>query len=89
MEIRKRALGIAIGFVWGLAMLLGTWWILIFGARGDIFSKASVFYRGYELSWFGGIIGLLWGFVYGFVAGFIIAWVYNFVNKFISKPKTT
>ncbi len=89
MEIRKRALGIAIGFVWGLAMLLGTWWILIFGARGDIFSKASVFYLGYELSWFGGIIGLLWGFVYGFVAGFIIALVYNFVNKFISKPKTT
>ena len=43
MEIRKRALGIAIGLVWGLAMLLGTWWILIFGARGDIFSRQQFF----------------------------------------------
>lgn len=42
MEIRKRALGIALGTVWGLAMLVGTWWILLMGARGDIFSKAGV-----------------------------------------------
>lgn len=87
MEIRKRALGIAFGTVWGLAMLLGTWWILIIGAKGDIFSKAGVFYLGYNLSWLGGLIGFIWGFVYGFIAGVIIAWMYNLVNKSI-KTKT-
>lgn len=87
MEIRKRALGIAFGTVWGLAMLVGTWWILLMGARGDIFSKAGVFYLGYSLSWFGGIIGFIWGFIYGFIAGFLVAWIYNFVNNSI-KTKT-
>jgi tetrahydromethanopterin S-methyltransferase subunit G len=89
MEIRKRALGIAIGLVLGLAMLLGTWYQLLLGSPGEIMSKFSNFYIGYTYSWGGAVIGLIWGFVYGFVAGFIIAWVYNFVNKFISKPKTT
>jgi hypothetical protein len=88
MEIRKRALGVALGFVWGLAMLLGTWWILMIGAKGDIFSKASVFYLGYTLSWIGGVIGFIWGFVYGFISGFLIAWTYNIVNKSI-KSKTS
>ena len=87
MDIRKRALGIAFGTVWGLAMLLGTWWILIIGAKGDIFSKAGVFYLGYTLSWFGGLIGFIWGFIYGFIAGFLIGWIYNLVNKSI-KAKT-
>jgi hypothetical protein len=54
-------------------MLFGTWWILMIGAKGDIFSKACVFYLGYTFSWFGGVIGLIWGFVYGFIAGFLIA----------------
>jgi len=89
MEIRKRAMGISIGLVWGIAILLGTWWMLIFDARGQIFSKISTFYLGYSLSWGGSFIGFLWGFVYGFIAGFLIAWIYNLVNKAISKPKTT
>jgi len=38
MEIRKRALGLALGILWGLPMLVGPWWILIIGARGDLFS---------------------------------------------------
>lgn len=32
MELRKRALGIALGLVWGLAIMLGTWWLLIWGS---------------------------------------------------------
>ena len=89
MELRKRALGIAIGLVWGLATLLGTWCLLLWDSPGEIMSNLGNFYIGYTYSWGGAVIGLIWGFAYGFVTGFIIAWVYNFVNKFISKPTAT
>jgi hypothetical protein len=87
MELRKRALGLALGIVWGLTILLGTWWLLIFGGPGEIISKLSMFYRGYTYSWGGAIIGFIWGFVDGFIGGFLIAWVYNMVAKSINKPK--
>jgi hypothetical protein len=77
MELRVRAFGLAIGMFWGLAILLGTWWMLIVEAQGTIFSKISLFYIGYEVSWIGGIIGFLWSFVYGFIAGALIAWFYK------------
>lgn len=88
MELRKRALALALGLVSGFAMLLGTWWLLFFGKKGEIFSKVSQFYIGYSFTWGGAIIGFVWGFVYGFVAGFLIAWIYNLVVKAINKPKT-
>jgi hypothetical protein len=85
MELRKRALGVSLGLTVGLAFMLGTWFIMIAGAKGEVFSKMSVFCRGYTVSWGGSILGLLWGFLYGFIAGVIIAYFYNFVNKSISK----
>ena len=89
MELGKRALGIAFGSVWGLTVLLGTWFILALGAQGDMISRLSTFYVGYSTSFVGGIIGLLYGFVTGFIGGFLIAWVYNMAYKSFSKPKTT
>jgi hypothetical protein len=85
MELRKRALGIAFGLVWGLIIMLGTWLLVIMGARGEMMSKLSSFYFGYSTSFIGGIIGMLYGFVTGFIAGFLIAMIYNWVNKSI-KP---
>ncbi len=89
MELRKRSLGIALGLVWGLAIMLGTWWMLLKGASGEIVSKLYMFYPGYSYSWGGAVIGLLWGFVDGFICGFLIAWIYNLTNKFFTKPKVT
>ncbi len=89
MELRKRALGIALGLVWGLAIMLATWFLLLRNAPGEIISKLSTFYFGYSYSWGGAVIGFLWGFVDGFITGFLIAWIYNLVNKSINKPKTT
>ena len=46
MELRKRSLGIAIGLVWGLAVMLGTWWLMFMGSPGGTISKL-----GAVLSW--------------------------------------
>lgn len=88
MELRKRAFGVAFGVVWGLVILLGTWFIVIKGTEGLMISKLSTFYIGYSSSFAGGIIGFIYGFVTGFIAGFLFAWIYNMANKFISKKKT-
>lgn len=87
MELRKRALGIAFGLVWGLAVMLGTWLLILFGSPGSTIAKLGVFYRGYSYTFVGGIIGFIWGFVDGFICGFLVAWIYNVVNKSI-KPKS-
>lgn len=89
MELRKRALGMAMGLLLGLAMMLGTWWLLIFGSPGGVISSASGFFLGYTYSWVGGLIGFLWGFVWGFIAGVLIAWFYDLFCKIFYKSEKT
>lgn len=88
MMLRKRALGVALGVVWGLTIMLGTWWLLIFRYKGEMVSKLSQFYIGYSFTWGGAVIGFIWGFIFGFIGGFLIAWIYNLVNNSI-KPKSS
>lgn len=87
MELRKRAFGLAIGLFWGLVILLGTWFLLLRGSPGEIFSKASSFYIGYSYSWGGAVIGFFYGFVTGFIAGVFIAWLYDVFCKMLYKSK--
>lgn len=87
MELRKRAFGLSLGLFWGLVILLGTWFLLLRGSQGEIFSKASSFYIGYSYSWGGAVIGFVWGFLTGFIAGVFIAWLYGVFSKMIYKTK--
>jgi hypothetical protein len=85
MQIRKRAFGLAVGLVWGFAVLLITWWLLIIESPGRTISKLSLVYYGYSFSWGGALIGFLWGLLDGFIAGVLIAWLYNFFSNKIYK----
>ena len=85
MELRKRNLGFALGLVWGLAVMLGTWWLLYMGSPGETISKIGVIYFGYTFSFVGGIIGFIWGFVDGFITGVLIAWFYNLSFKIFKR----
>ena len=87
MELRKRALGLSLGLVWGLAILLSTWWWIIFEKQGKLFGKLSEVYLGYSVSWGGSFIGFIWGFVDGFIAGVLIAWFYGIFSKMLYKTK--
>jgi hypothetical protein len=93
MRLSKGALGLSLGIVWGLAVLLATWWLIIIDSDSYHFymAKLGTFYLGYEVTWLGSIIGFLWGFADGFVAGFLVALVYNLVRpkfrKYIEPEK--
>jgi ABC-type antimicrobial peptide transport system permease subunit len=85
MNLRKRALGLALGIIWGLTLFVTTLWAVTRG-RGKTLDLLSGYYPGFSVSYGGAVIGLIWGFVTGFIAGVIIAWLYNLFAK--NQPKS-
>lgn len=76
MQINKKALGNAIGIVWGLTLFIATLWA---SARdgGNTLVKLSGFYPGYYIGFGGAIIGLIYAYINGFIWGWLIAKFYN------------
>ena len=87
MELRKRAFGLSLGLVWGLIILLGTWWLILIGSPGITVQMLGKFFIGYAYSYEGALIGFIWGFVYGFIVGFLVAWFYGMFSKKLYKNK--
>lgn len=83
MRLNAKALGLAIGIVWGLSVFLATAWIVFFGGPRDVLAGIGAFYIGYEVSWSGAVVGLGYGFVDGLVGGLVLAWIYN---AFLPRP---
>jgi hypothetical protein len=81
MALRRRALGLALGLVWGFMIMFSTLWLLIRGSSGEIISQLKYFYIGYTFSYEGAIIGFLWGFADGFLFGVATAWLYNYLSS--------
>jgi len=76
MKLSGKALGLALGILWGATVFLATLWVTIKGG-GQHLALLSKFYLGYSVSIVGSILGLLWGFVDGFVSAWVLAWLYN------------
>ena len=77
MKFNIKAFSLTCGIIWGLSVLLSTFWILITGASGKTLGKLGKFYMGYSVSWGGAFVGLIWGFVDGLIVGAIFALLYN------------
>jgi hypothetical protein len=80
-KLDVRAFGLALGLVWGGAMLLlGV--VDIFTPWGDgIGAIMSTAYIGYSPTPLGSVIGGLWGFCDAGVGGVVTAWLYNKIAK--------
>ena len=76
MELDKKALGLALGLLWGGGLLVATLWVL-FADGGEHLILLRKFYLGYAISFPGAVIGFVWGFVDGFVGGWLFACLYN------------
>lgn len=78
--LHKRAFGIAIGVALGLSVSVAT---IVFLLRqpeqGVGLALLSQYFRGYEVSWFGALVGFFWGFLVGFVGGWFVAFCRNLV----------
>jgi hypothetical protein len=75
--VDKRAFGVAIGTVTGLGVFAVTVCDLLRGTPWRGLRLLSQYFVGYELTWRGALIGLLWGFGVGFCAGWFVAFTRN------------
>ena len=89
MRLNIRAFALTCGVMWGAAVFLFTWWVIILdGATGEP-TVLGLVYRGYDISPAGSFIGLVWAVVDGLIGGALFAWVYNLLAARLSRPGTT
>jgi hypothetical protein len=78
--VHKRALGIALGTVSGLAVFgVTALQLVLHPAESLPLELLGQYFYGYDVTWTGAGVGFLWGFFSGFVFGWFAAFVRNFV----------
>ncbi len=82
-KIDSLALGAALGIVFALGIFLVTNLLIIKGGEkiGPNLALLGQFFPGYNVTFGGSLIGLLYGFVSGFAVGWLIAVIRNIVIK--------
>ena len=76
MALNAKGFGLASGVLWGLAIFVIT---LVAAGRGigNNLSHLSAIFIGYQVTYIGSVIGLIYGFVAGLIFGWLFALVYN------------
>src|SRR5207247_1203523 len=79
--VHKRALGVAVGVVGGLAVFAVTVLHVVLDPLRPAFEiwLLAQYFPGYRVSWMGAFVGLFWGSLVGFVTGWFVAFVRNVV----------
>ena len=88
MKLRIRAMGSAVGVVFGLAVFLATLYSLWFGG-GTVIGTLAHILPGFQRSYGGAFLGLFEGIIWGFVGGALVAWFYNSFHKVLYKSAQT
>ena len=80
-KLDGKALGIALGLLLGLGIFAATNFLIIKGGHvvGPNLALLSQFFIGYEITFSGSLIGMIYGLMAGFVIGWLIAVIRNFV----------
>ena len=81
------ALAVALGTVWALILMVATYALLIKGAPpdpeweiGGHLGLLGIYLPGYQVSWFGGLLGGFYMWLIGGVVGYILAILWNLTH---------
>ena len=77
VKLKPLPLALALGLVWGINWFFLTWWMILFEGITYEITLVGRWYRGYNISPFGSVMGFLWGFLDGFLIGLLVALIYN------------
>ena len=91
MKLNIKACALAGAVLWGLGLLLITWWLILFGEANEETTRLiSQVYIGYSVTAGGSLIGFFYGFIDGLFGGFFFAWLYNLlIDRFAdTEPET-
>jgi hypothetical protein len=80
-RVRALEFGIAAGLVAGLALFVGTNWLVLKGGPvvGPHLALLGQFFIGYRVTFLGSLIGFTWAAACGFVLAGAGGWIYNSV----------
>ena len=81
MRLNVKAFAITTSLIWGLALFVIPWWIMLFDGVTHEVTLIGQIYRGFQISPLGSVIGLFWGLVDGLFGGAIFAWLYNILAE--------
>lgn len=78
IRVNAVIMAVAMGLVCAAILWSSTVILLLRGGPdvGAHLSLLSVFFPGYNVSWSGAWIGVLWGFAYGALSGIVLYWSY-------------
>ena len=79
--LNPKKVGVALGYTAVVYVLLLSICTTITKRGIALVSLLGSLYLGYEISFFGVIIGMAWAFIDFFIGGFIFALIYNKVQK--------
>ena len=78
MKFNIKAFALASGILWGLAVCVSVWLVLLFDFfPSDIINTIGKYYIGLDVSILGSFIGSVYGFIDGSIGGLLFAWIYN------------
>lgn len=79
VRLRARIFALVFGLFGGLLLFLATASLLLRGGEnvGENLRLLGNFCPGYDVTWLGAFVGLVYGAVYGALIGYAFAWVYN------------
>ncbi len=79
VRLNEHAWGIAFALLCGLGLFLATAILVIRGGDpvGPHLALLGIYLRGYEVTWGGAFVGLLYGLALGFATGWTIGALYN------------
>ncbi len=81
-KLDAKSLALAIGIMWSIGVLsLSLIALVSQDYLHNIVGFLSSVYIGYDLSFIGIIIGMIWGFFDAAIGGFLIAWLYNKLTR--------
>jgi len=78
--LNAKKLGIAGGILWGFSMFFLTLANIFFGYGTLFLDLMADVYPGFQVSYVGSLIGLVYGFLDGFVGLYILGWLYNKIS---------
>jgi len=75
--------GIVYGVICGVVLFLMTALLLVKGGEvvGPHLVLLGQYLPGYDVTWSGSFLGLLYGLVLGFIFGFFASWLYNLISR--------
>lgn len=79
--LNVKAFGIAGGILWGAGVLFLGLWAMSTGTGAEIVTWFGQYYKGYDATLAGSIIGGIWGFFDAGIGCLIFAWLYNWLLK--------